>query len=90
LESPKDALVDPNNDSEQPVRSRKPPIECRLDIDYDNCAICAACTSVCHSRALIMDALTLELSPTLCDNCSVCIYVCPTGALSLAEEVANK
>jgi len=28
-----------------------------------------------------MEVLTLELEETLCDNCSLCIHVCPTGAL---------
>jgi ferredoxin len=75
---------------EQIVRSRKSPIDCRLEIGYDLCAACAACTAVCHSFALNMEALTLELNRTLCDNCSVCVYVCPTGALTLTEEFANK
>jgi len=72
------------------MRERKPTTGCRLYIDYGECASCAACTSVCHTLALNMDALTLELNRPLCDNCSLCVYVCPTGALTLTEAAANE
>ena len=65
MEGKKSAVVDP----------------CRLAINYGNCVACAACPSVCHTLALRMDALALELDEQLCDNCSLCIHVCPTGAL---------
>lgn len=63
---------------------------CRLAISYEDCLACAACTAVCHSLALNMAALTLELTGPLCDNCSLCVYVCPTGALSLRDHVSNE
>jgi ferredoxin len=59
-----------------------------LRIDYGNCVSCAACPSVCHTLALVMDALTLELHEALCDNCSLCIRVCPTGALYFIDDKA--
>ncbi|MFQ5511765.1 MAG: ATP-binding protein [Candidatus Krumholzibacteriia bacterium] len=59
---------------------------CRLKIDYGRCVSCAACPSVCHTLALNMDALALELAEPLCDNCSLCIRVCPTGALYFPEK----
>jgi len=33
-----------------------------------------------------MDALKLELDEGLCDNCSLCIRVCPTGALYFHDD----
>jgi len=61
---------------------------CRLRIDYGNCVSCAACPSVCHTIALNMNALTLELEESLCDNCSLCVRVCPVGALYFENEPA--
>jgi len=72
MESKKTALVEP----------------CKLKIKYAHCVSCAACTSVCHTIALNMDALTLELDEALCDNCSLCIRVCPTGSLYFEEPTA--
>ena len=70
MESKKNTLVEP----------------CRLRIDYGNCVSCAACPAVCHTLALRMDVLTLELTDALCDNCSLCIHVCPTGALYFHDD----
>ena len=66
-------------------RQRAAQIECRLRIDYANCVSCAACTPVCHTLALNMDALTLTLEKKYCDNCSLCVRVCPTGALYFCD-----
>jgi ferredoxin len=57
------------------------PAACRLRIRPEECVACAACPSVCHTLALRMDALELVLDEDLCDNCSVCVRVCPVGAL---------
>lgn len=54
---------------------------CRLRIRREECVGCAACPAVCHTLALNMDALELVLDEGLCDNCSMCIHVCPVGAL---------
>jgi ferredoxin len=59
---------------------------CKLRVDYSDCVCCAACTSVCHTLALNMEVLVLELKEELCDNCSLCIRVCPTGALYFADQ----
>jgi ferredoxin len=56
---------------------------CRLEINYAECVGCAACTAVCHTLALRMDALTLALDTALCDNCSLCVRICPTDALRI-------
>lgn len=63
---------------------------CRLEIDFAECIGCAACTSVCHTLALRMDALTLVLDSGLCDNCSLCVRICPTGALLLTCRDGDK
>lgn len=56
-------------------------IACRLRIRQEECVGCAACPAVCHTLALRMDALLLVLEENLCDNCSLCLRVCPVGAL---------
>lgn len=61
---------------------------CDLRINYGTCVSCSACTSVCHTLALKMDALALELDQKRCDDCSLCIRVCPTGALYFQEAAA--
>lgn len=56
---------------------------CRLRIQPEACVACAACPAVCHTLALRMNALELVLDESLCDNCSLCVRICPVGALYL-------
>ena len=56
---------------------------CRLRIRPGECVACAACPAVCHTLALRMNALELVLDDGLCDNCSLCVRICPVGALYL-------
>jgi ferredoxin len=54
---------------------------CNIIIDHEACLTCAACPPVCHTAALNLAGLRLELRRDLCDNCLLCTKVCPTGAL---------
>ena len=86
MESAKDALVGHELAISLGVgteRMKEQTTACRLRIRRKDCVGCAACPAVCHTLALNMDALELVLDESLCDNCSMCIHVCPVGALYL-------
>lgn len=55
--------------------------ECKIIIDREMCLSCAACPAVCHTAALTVTGLRLEIVAGLCDNCLLCTKVCPVGAL---------
>lgn len=54
----------------------------RIAIARTRCLSCAACPPVCHSGALVLHALYLEIDEKLCDNCLLCVTVCPVGAIT--------
>jgi len=53
-------------------------------VSGEKCVHCGACTSICASGALSMDApaWTLEFHPGRCNACRRCIRSCPVGAIS--------
>jgi ferredoxin len=55
----------------------------RLVLEAGRCLSCAACPAVCHSGALNLAGLILEIDLELCDNCLSCIAACPVRALRL-------
>ena len=59
---------------------------CGIMIKITDCLNCAACPPICHSGALQLHALKLELNEALCDNCLLCIPACPVGAIKGVNE----
>lgn len=58
-----------------------------LTWDEENCVHCGACTSVCPSRALTIDApdYTLAYDKEKCLICGLCVKACPMRILHLAQ-----
>ena len=58
-----------------------------LTWDEENCVHCGACTSVCPSRALTIDApdYVLAYDKEKCLICGLCVKACPMRILHLAQ-----
>lgn len=58
-----------------------------LTWEEENCVHCGACTSVCPSRALTIDApdYTLTYDKEKCLICGLCVRACPMRILHLAQ-----
>ncbi len=52
--------------------------------DEERCVHCGACTAVCRTGALALDAATMEVLfvPEKCAACGQCETACPTQSLS--------
>lgn len=54
-------------------------------VEQDRCAAregCTACTSACPNDAYRWAAGRVEVDPSRCEPCGLCLTVCPTGAAS--------
>lgn len=49
--------------------------------DAERCEQCGKCEEYCRFNAI----RDMEVEPTACEGCGVCVFVCPTGALCLEE-----
>jgi ferredoxin len=58
-----------------------------LTWEEENCVHCGACTSVCPSRALTIDApdYVLAYDKEKCLICGLCVKACPMRILHLAQ-----
>jgi len=56
-----------------------------IQFHQEACIHCGACTAVCFSDALVMDAQSrkLEFFPERCVACEHCIKACPLGLFKL-------
>jgi MinD superfamily P-loop ATPase len=60
-------------------------------IDQDTCASCGDCVTVCRFDAIhFTDDGLYVVDPIACDGCAACVYQCPTGSISMQEQVAGK
>ncbi len=68
---------------EQGVRVQ--PLEKDVTRDEERCTHCGACTVVCPTGALSMDAETREVDfePEKCVACGICVPVCPPRAMAI-------
>jgi len=56
-------------------------------IDVQKCDGCGLCVSVCHCNALAVVNNIITIVETVCDWCTDCELVCPTGAISCPFEI---
>ncbi len=61
-----------------------------VQIDQDNCTTCEACVSRCWMQALKVEDGKLTRDEVRCIGCGLCMWVCPTEALSLEPRAAGK
>jgi len=71
-------------------------------IDQDTCASCGDCVAVCRFDAIFPHPHPLSLrergemsegyvvDPIACDGCAACVYQCPTGSITMQEQVVGK
>jgi MinD superfamily P-loop ATPase len=59
-------------------------------IDQDSCASCGDCQAVCRFDAINFANGLYVVDPIACDGCAACAYQCPTGSISMQEQVAGK
>ncbi|MBN1755265.1 4Fe-4S binding protein [bacterium] len=48
------------------------------------CCHCGGCVSVCKANALVLTATKLEINPSRCNLCKICLIVCPYHALGVS------
>ena len=51
-----------------------------ITIKPEVCGICGACVAICRQNALFLFNTTLQVSDR-CNDCKVCVSVCPLGAI---------
>lgn len=56
-------------------------------IDKELCQSCGECISVCRFNAISGDFI---VDPISCEGCTICSYVCPTGAIKLEENLSGE
>lgn len=56
-------------------------------INKEICEQCGECIEVCRFEAISKDFL---IDPISCEGCKICNYVCPTGAITLEENVSGE
>ncbi|MGB9716627.1 MAG: ATP-binding protein [Thermodesulfovibrionales bacterium] len=56
-------------------------------INSDICEQCGECISVCRFNAISGD---FTIDPISCEGCTICSYVCPTGAIILEENISGE
>ena len=57
-----------------------------VDVDTDKCVGCGTCADKCNFGAIDIRCGKAVVNPLLCEGCSLCEYVCPTGAMKLEED----
>jgi len=61
-----------------------------VKVDDEACTACESCLERCSMGALKMDGGKLIRDEARCIGCGLCMYVCPTEALSLEKRPAGK
>jgi len=58
-------------------------------IDRDSCISCGDCEAVCRFDAIYHTDGLYQIDPIACDGCAACVYQCPSGSISMQEQVAG-
>jgi MinD superfamily P-loop ATPase len=58
-------------------------------IDESTCTSCGDCETVCRFDAINHADGLYQIDPIACDGCAACVYQCPSGSISMQEQVAG-
>ncbi len=61
----------------------------KAKIDLEFCIQCDQCRANCRFDAISYDD-KYQINPYSCEGCSVCEFVCPTGAITMVPDVAGE
>ncbi len=61
----------------------------KAEIDLNHCIQCDQCRENCRFDAIKLDEV-YKINPYACEGCSVCEFVCPTGAIKMVPAVAGE
>jgi MinD superfamily P-loop ATPase len=59
-------------------------------IDQASCASCGDCQAVCRFDAINYTDGSYVIDPITCDGCAACVYQCPSGSITMHEQIAGK
>lgn len=59
-------------------------------VNNDNCLFCGDCEQICGFNALKYNSSGIVIDFQICTGCSSCVYICPTGAITLNKINAGK
>lgn len=59
----------------------------KAEIDSELCIKCGECSSKCRFSAISNDII---LSPSKCEGCGVCEFICPVNAIKMEDAVVGK
>ena len=58
-------------------------------IDADKCIQCGQCMDQCRFNAIEKGSDAYKVLDQACEGCAVCEYICPSGAVSMVDDVAG-
>jgi MinD superfamily P-loop ATPase len=59
-------------------------------INHEACLQTGGCLEVCRFDAIHREDGELQVDPIACEGCAACAFSCPTGAITMEEEVAGE
>ncbi|MCD8121014.1 MAG: ATP-binding protein [Clostridiales bacterium] len=62
----------------------------KAQVDADQCIGCGRCEQHCRFHAIHVQDGTAVVNEYSCEGCSVCVFVCPAGTVSLMPDLAGK
>jgi MinD superfamily P-loop ATPase len=58
-------------------------------IAESTCTFCGDCEAVCRFDAIHHSNGLYQIDPIACDGCAACVYQCPSGSITMQEQVAG-
>lgn len=78
-------LLDPDVQEIHPFRAGKKAV-----LDPEKCNLCGSCMPVCRFMAISKQNEEIKIDSISCEGCQVCSYICPTGAISMKDNLSGE